>query len=270
MWLWHRRSHYGRALAKLGSMEGFASSYNWPTDVLGIFLRYLLFAGAAYYVFYVWRRKSAQPLKIQEAYPGQSNILGEIALSLSTLVIYSGVSWLIFLLWNSGYSRIYDRIDEFGLPYFFLSIAIMVILHDAYFYWTHRLLHLPGIYSLVHKTHHRSVNPTPWAAFAFHPLEAFVAAGIIPLIVLTIPCHPAALLVFLNYMTLISVMGHLGYEIFPGRLIKSRLGKWHNTATNHNLHHQVFKGNYGLYFTFWDRVMGTYSEIKSPGRPDPS
>lgn len=26
---------------------------------------------------------------------------------------------------------------------------------------------------------------------------------------------------------------------------------------NHNLHHQYFKGNYGLYFLFWDRMMGT-------------
>ncbi len=30
-----------------------------------------------------------------------------------------------------------------------------------------------------------------------------------------------------------------------------------NTSVNHNQHHQFFKGNYGLYFTFWDRVMGT-------------
>ena len=35
------------------------------------------------------------------------------------------------------------------------------------------------------------------------------------------------------------------------------VGKWINTSVNHNLHHQYFKGNYGLYFTFWDRMMGT-------------
>ena len=23
------------------------------------------------------------------------------------------------------------------------------------------------------------------------------------------------------------------------------------------MHHQYFKGNYGLYFTFWDKIMGT-------------
>ena len=28
--------------------------------------------------------------------------------------------------------------------------------------------------------------------------------------------------------------------------------KWLNTSTFHNHHHQFFKGNYGLYFIFWD------------------
>ena len=53
-------------------------------------------------------------------------------------------------------------------------------------------------------------------------------------------------------------MGHLGYETFPKSLIKHPIGKWQNNATNHNLHHQLSKYNYGLYFTFWDRLMGTY------------
>ncbi|MHA4894836.1 sterol desaturase family protein [Pedobacter sp. PWIIR3] len=30
-----------------------------------------------------------------------------------------------------------------------------------------------------------------------------------------------------------------------------------NTSIHHNLHHSKFKGNYGLYFRFWDRLMGT-------------
>jgi lathosterol oxidase len=29
---------------------------------------------------------------------------------------------------------------------------------------------------------------------------------------------------------------------------------------NHNMHHQYFKGNYGLYFTFWDRMMNTMNK----------
>ena len=52
-------------------------------------------------------------------------------------------------------------------------------------------------------------------------------------------------------------MGHLGYEIFPKGMNRHWLGKWINTSVNHNMHHKYFHGNYGLYFTFWDRLMGT-------------
>jgi sterol desaturase/sphingolipid hydroxylase (fatty acid hydroxylase superfamily) len=30
-----------------------------------------------------------------------------------------------------------------------------------------------------------------------------------------------------------------------------------NTATYHNLHHTQLRGNYGLMFRFWDRLLGT-------------
>jgi sterol desaturase/sphingolipid hydroxylase (fatty acid hydroxylase superfamily) len=137
----------------------------------------------------------------------------------------------------------------------------MVLMHDTYFYWTHRLMHIPWLFRWIHATHHRSTNPTPWAAFSFHPGEAIIEAGIIVLIVITIPCHPWAIGVFLLYMTTITVMGHLGYEIFPSRFRKSSIGQLQNTATNHDVHHRHSRYNYGLYFTFWDRLMGTHRDI---------
>ena len=64
-------------------------------------------------------------------------------------------------------------------------------------------------------------------------------------------------MVFITIMTIDNAMGHLGYEIFPIGMNKHVLGKWINTSVNHNMHHKYFKGNYGLYFTFWDKIMGT-------------
>lgn len=46
-------------------------------------------------------------------------------------------------------------------------------------------------------------------------------------------------------------------ERFPKGTNKHWFGKWLNTSTNHNMHHKYGKGNYGLYFTFWDDLMGT-------------
>ncbi len=54
-----------------------------------------------------------------------------------------------------------------------------------------------------------------------------------------------------------NVYGHLGYEVYPKEFSRAWLGRWINTSVNHNQHHQFFNGNYGLYFLWWDRWMGT-------------
>ena len=56
---------------------------------------------------------------------------------------------------------------------------------------------------------------------------------------------------------LINVYGHLGYEVAPKWFRHSFLFECINTSVHHNLHHSQFKGNYGLYFRFWDRMMKT-------------
>jgi sterol desaturase/sphingolipid hydroxylase (fatty acid hydroxylase superfamily) len=233
--------------------------YTWHFDALSIYMRYFLFAGVGYMVFYIWKNKKLYTLKIQNKFPESKIVHKEIQFSIITLTIYCIVSWLVFLSQKAGITKIYLDIHRYGYLYFILSIVAMVLVHDTYFYWTHRLMHISKFFKWIHKTHHLSDNPTPWAAFSFHPIEAVISVGIIPTIVFFIPCHPFALFFFLTYLTIINIMGHLGYELFPTWFMDSRLGKWQNTSTNHNLHHQQAKNNFGLYFTFWDRVMGTFT-----------
>ena len=71
-------------------------------------------------------------------------------------------------------------------------------------------MHHPSLYRFVHLVHHQSRNPSPWAAFAFHPLEAVVEAGIVFVIAFMLPFHGTALLAFLVFMTFYNAYGHLG------------------------------------------------------------
>ncbi|MDH4092598.1 MAG: sterol desaturase family protein [Cyclobacteriaceae bacterium] len=238
------------------------NNYTWWFDSTSIFLRYFILAGIGYFVFYVWRHKTFAFMKIQKDSPSAKIVRKEIGYSSLTLITFCATSWMIFQWEKSGITKIYRDIHQHSYAYFAVSIIIMIMLHDAYFYWTHRLLHLPKLFNWIHKTHHLSSNPTPWASFSFHPVEAIISAGIIPLIVLSIPCHPYALFCFLTFMTFINVMGHLGYEAIPKWVTKGKIGKWQNTSTNHNIHHQHSKCNFGLYFTFWDKLMGTHAVEK--------
>jgi Delta7-sterol 5-desaturase len=70
----------------------------------------------------------------------------------------------------------------------------------------------------------------------------------------------------------------LGWELYPKGFSKNWFGKWMNTSVNHNMHHKYVKGNYSLYFLFWDRWMNTlredydaqYDEVKNRQAPLPT
>ncbi|MGP8214738.1 MAG: sterol desaturase family protein [Bacteroidia bacterium] len=233
-------------------------SYSYFTIYLIFFLRYMIIGGIGFLTCYILFRKKFNALKIQQAFPKSNDYIREISYSVLSLVI---ITFCVFSALNHSmlrpHTRVYSHISQYGWVYFFASIFLALLIHDTYFYWTHRLMHHPKLFRLFHLVHHRSINPTPWAAYAFHPLEAVVEGMAVWAIVFTIPIHPLAIAAFGLIMITYNVYGHLGYEIYPKWLINSRIGKWLNTSTNHNMHHKYFNDNYGLYFRFWDEIMKT-------------
>jgi len=230
---------------------------HFPILFLVVFLRYLIIACIAFLIFYILKKQTWAYRKIQSRFPGVRDYVREIVYSFLTAIIFSLIGYGLFMTPVRNYTQVYTRIDDFSMAYFFVSVIIMMLIHDTYFYWTHRLMHHPLVFPIFHRIHHLSTNPSPWAAFAFHPLEAIIEAGIIVVIAFIMPVHPLALALFLLIMMIYNVYGHLGYEIYPKGFSKSRVGRWINTSVNHNQHHQFYKGNYGLYFLWWDRWMGT-------------
>ncbi|MBC5774261.1 sterol desaturase family protein [Pontibacter sp. KCTC 32443] len=220
-------------------------------------VRYVVVAGLAFLLFYVLFRSKLTRFKIQKLFPKQQDYVREVGYSFLTFFVFALVGVIVASDVVLPHTQIYTDVAEYGWGYWGLSILLALLLHDTYFYWTHRLMHHPRLFKLFHLTHHRSVNPSPWASFAFSPLEAVVEASVLFVIVFLIPIHGSAILMFLLLMTIYNVYGHLGYEIYPKWLVNSWVGKWLNTSTNHNMHHKYFKGNYGLYLRVWDELLHT-------------
>jgi len=222
-------------------------------------LRYIFFAGILYLIFYVWKRRDFFAAKIQQKYPENKHMLREMGYSFLSIAIFALVGTVLYFLRNSNIlpNKIYMDFNDHSTLYFLFTVGLFIVAHDTYFYWTHRFMHLKKIYPYVHKVHHLSVNPTPWAAFSFHPIEALLEVAIVPIMTYLLPVHPAAVIIWILYQTGMNVIGHLGFELFPSGFTKGVLSKWHNTSTHHNMHHKHVNCNYGLYFNFWDRIMGT-------------
>jgi lathosterol oxidase len=219
--------------------------------------RYFLFAGAFFLVYYILFPQSFIRNKIQAKWAANKDFIREILHSMQTTLILAAVGLSILRSPLRQHTAVYDDINAFPLWYAPVSIVLALIIHDTYFYWMHRTVHHPKLFKTAHLLHHKSINPSPWASYSFHFTEGFLEALIAPILLFLLPMHPSAFLAFTTLAFLISVYGHLGFEIVPLWVRKTWLFEIINTSVHHNLHHQKFDGNYGLYFRFWDRIMGT-------------
>ena len=202
-------------------------------------------------------------LKIQARSASWPDYRRELLASLRSVLVYAVMFTPVLWLISHGYGP--QRIHDASLAIVVLYTAALLLGHDTWFYWTHRLLHSRRFYAW-HRTHHRSVTPTPFAAYAFDARESFVQALFFALWQLTIPTPNWAFFAALGISILRNAWGHLGIELHPRGFADHWFWGNFTTTTHHDLHHSGgFGSNYGLYFTWWDRAMGTehrrYREI---------
>ena len=206
-----------------------------------------------------------------------------------------------------------------GWAYAFLTVAALDLLHDAWFYWTHRWMHSwKPLYRRVHSLHHESTVPTAFTGYAFHPLEGAIVFLNEILVTFLFPIHGGLHRAYHLWTTVIHNGGHAGYEIAPfipslaalgtalaegcsavmgrgvaaagwissgsGSSAKDKSSSRHhhrrnvaaataalaaaeetskraraalNTVRHHDMHHRFPFAHFSLYFTHWDRLLGT-------------
>jgi lathosterol oxidase len=220
--------------------------------------RYLVASGLAFWL--LWQRggEKLRARRLNRDRPMRRMILQEIRLSLLSSAIYAAPAAFALVVWLRGGTLIYgDWHAHGGVPYMLLSALLYLVVQDSYYYWAHRLMHHPRLFPWMHAGHHRSRQPTPFASFAFDPAEALVTAWLLPAMVFVVPIHIGVVLALLLLMTVTAVLNHSGWEVLPATVVDGPIGGQLISATHHSLHHIRFNANYGLYFRFWDKLMGT-------------
>jgi lathosterol oxidase len=225
----------------------------WLSLIIG--LRYLLIAGGVW--FALWGRATSPGLQLNRAAPSRKLIAHEIRYSLISTPIYAFPAASALEAWKAGGTKLYLDPDAYPLWWLPVSFVLLLIVQDAHYYWTHRLLHRREVFAFAHAAHHRSREPSPFASFAFDPVEAVLTAWLLPVLTFLIPLNVWMLAVLLTVMTAAAVLNHAGRELWPDRWVRSGPGAQLITATHHSRHHTHMKTNYGLYFRFWDRLCGT-------------
>ncbi|KAF7355449.1 Fatty acid hydroxylase [Mycena sanguinolenta] len=236
----------------------------WPRDymlrqivslsiitLVGIHALYFIFAYMSYrFIFNHEMRRHPRFLKNQE--------MLEIACSLRAFPGMTVLTLPWFLAEARGHSRLYDGVDTYGYLYLFLSAPLFLLFTDYCIYWVHRILHVPAIYKVLHKPHHKWIIPTPFASHAFHPVDGYLQSVPYHLFIFLFPLHRwlyLGLFVFVNFW---SIFIH-DSDMITGHPLEKII----NGPAHHTLHHLYFTVNYGQYFTWADRTHSSYRQPES-------
>lgn len=231
------------------------------TTIVTIFgaLLFTIACPISYYIFFVWKKDVYHPDSGPQQFPGQLKM--EIIMSYKAFPFLSILTAPFFVLELRGYSKLYwnySAQNPFSWIELLIASIFFLVFTDTGIYWIHRFEHtFPWIYKYIHKPHHKWINPTPFAAFAFHPLDGWAQSVPYHLFVFLYPMQIGVYLGLFVFVQLWTVSIHDGVD-WCGEKEGSLRSHFLNGSLHHTIHHSKFVYNYGQYFTFWDRVMGSH------------
>lgn len=217
--------------------------------ILSIFFRYFLTS----YLLELWMSKIRAPKIVSKSRkPGQKK--QEMMNSAVTSIIFGIGLVSLFQMWEMGHFPLVNspHLHWWSHP---VSIVLALFIHETYYYWMHRMIHHKSLYPFFHKRHHDSIEVSTWTAQSFNASESILQLIPFYIILKIVPLHLYSIFFLLTLMTVSAAINHLNVEIYP----KNRVFNWIIGATHHAKHHKEFRCNYGLYFTFWDKIMKTNS-----------
>jgi sterol desaturase/sphingolipid hydroxylase (fatty acid hydroxylase superfamily) len=223
---------------------------------VGVFLRYFILAWIYHELVYK-KLGNSQPYRKLHEQVSIPQVKREIRYSFYGAIIFAIAGTLILISWQSGISQIYLKLSSWDSIWIPVSFFLALFIHETYYYWLHRWMHRPKVLRSFHHIHHDSLYTSSFTSFSFHPIEAFLQALFLPVLVIFLPMHFTVLLALLVTMSITAVINHAGVEVYSASAIHSRITRWMVSATHHDLHHLKYRCNYGLYFTFWDVWMKT-------------
>jgi lathosterol oxidase len=205
------------------------------------------FTGSTFSYYFVFDHKLMQHPKFQK-----NQVALEIQHSCKNIPVVTMLLVPLFLTQIRGYSKLYTDLSDYSLAYTVLSILGFFVFSDMMSYWIHRALHHRSVYALIHKPHHQWLVTTPYASLALHPLDFYVYL---------FPLHRGI------FLAIFAFVNEWGISIHDGLPVVKNW--WFYGAGHHSVHHSDFVYNYGLFFTFWDRIGGSYREPAGDAHGEP-
>lgn len=164
------------------------------------------------------------------------NLLLKVALIYGSIYIYNMVPWRMSLNW--------------------WTILPCIIIFDFCSYWAHRISHINRFFWATHVVHHTAEHYNLTVSFRLSWIQHFKILFLLPLAFSGF--HPVIFFVANQLMVLFQFWQHTEYIGKLPRPIEWLIV----TPSNHRVHHgsdeKYLDKNFGVMFTVWDRMFGSY------------
>ena len=185
-----------------------------------------------------------------------------VFLTINSLNEWVFVQRLCHFLWYAD--SVPKTTDEIGLANTLGALYIMFVVLDVCYAPCHHILHMPSMYPLIHKHHHRQHFPTRGYLDAGneHPIEHVIGTlctwAAVLAAVYTTGAHAVTIFLFFNLHAALAMLNHSPYDVEFGTL-----GIRYSVA-NHEMHHRKFTVNYAQYCMWYDHLAHTYAGYEGP------
>lgn len=183
-------------------------------------------------------------------------------LSLNSLLEWIFVQRLCHYLYYSP--SVSQALEEIGLLNTAAALYVMFVVLDFCYAPCHHLLHVPALYPLVHKHHHRQHYPVRGYLDAGneHPIEHLIGttctwAAVLAAVHVT-GAHAVTIFAFFNIHAALAMLNHSPYDV-QFNVLGIRY-----TVANHEMHHRKFTVNYAQYTMWYDQLSGSYADYEGP------
>ena len=158
-----------------------------------------------------------------------------------------------------------------GTIYFLFYLFVFELLLDLFHYTAHRTLHTFPILYPIHKTHHHYAQPQLLNTYYHSPIDLVLVdclPTMISMYILKGVFSSFQIQMVLVYKSFIEISGHSGKYVAPSSCFPlcvwlPRILGIELYTEDHDYHHSGnCKCNYSKRFKLWDRVFGTFKDIR--------
>lgn len=149
-----------------------------------------------------------------------------------------------------------------------LKIAVGVLLLDLIMYGLHNLFHRVHFLWRFHRVHHSDLQLDATTGFRFHPGQGLIMLGVMVLAVVVFGLPMISVFVFAIIHESVLLTTHTNLR--PARWLDRLIRAVFVSPCMHWIHHSAvgpreLDHNFGICFSWWDRLFGTYRARSTAG-----